>query len=105
MTSLQSDLIGPHFRSSQSSGQVWSSSGVYMYRTPAEACQPPPWGPLFRGVIGRAAHGDALGSPQFITPSKPIYDTRKYAETRDGCVKRERERWTASSQREVMAVY
>jgi len=37
-------------------------------------------------------HRDALGSQQFITPSKPISDTRKYAETRDGCVRRERER-------------
>lgn len=85
---------------------VWSSSGVYMYQTPAEACQPPPWGPLFRGVIGRAAHGDALGSQQFITPSKPISDTWKCAETRDGCVRRDHTvRWTASPQREVMAVY
>lgn len=71
--------------------EFWSSSPVYMYQTPAEACQPPPRGLLFRGVIGRAVHRDALGSQQFITPSKPISDTRKYAETRDGCVRRERE--------------
>lgn len=94
-------------RSHFGSDVVWSSSLLSVYQTPAGARQPPPQGPLFRRVIGTARHRDALGSQQFITPSKPISDTRKYAETRDGFVRREREkeRWTASSQRGVMGVY
>lgn len=92
-------------RSPFRSDQVWSSFLVCVHQTPAGARQPPPQGPLFRRVIGTARHRDALGSQQFITPSKPISDTRKYAETRDGFVRRERERWTASSQRGVMGAY